>query len=55
MIPEFTVPAWAARTSIDVTKFGIDKAYGIRKLRDTLGIALKEMIYVGDSPIGRRQ
>ena len=27
-------------TSIDVTKPGIDKAYGIRKLRDILGIAL---------------
>ena len=36
-------------TSIDVTKHGIDKAYGIRKLRDTLGIAIKEMIFVGDA------
>jgi hypothetical protein len=34
-------------TSIDVTKPGIDKAYGIRKLRDVLGISLQEMIYVG--------
>ena len=48
MIPEFTVRLGGS-TSIDVTKFGIDKAYGIRKLRDTLGIALKEMIYVGDA------
>ena len=36
-------------TSIDVTKPGIDKAYGIRKLRDVLGISLKEMIFVGDA------
>ena len=36
-------------TSIDVTKPGIDKAYGIRKLRDTLGIAINEMIFVGDA------
>ena len=36
-------------TSIDVTKPGIDKAYGIRKLRDTLGIAIEEMIFVGDA------
>jgi hypothetical protein len=36
-------------TSIDVTKPGIDKAYGIRKLRDILGISLKEMIYIGDA------
>jgi hydroxymethylpyrimidine pyrophosphatase-like HAD family hydrolase len=36
-------------TSIDVTKHGIDKAYGIRKLRDTLGIPIDDMIFVGDA------
>jgi hypothetical protein len=36
-------------TSIDVTKPGIDKAYGIKKLQETLGISIKEMIYVGDA------
>jgi hydroxymethylpyrimidine pyrophosphatase-like HAD family hydrolase len=36
-------------TSIDVTKHGIDKAYGIKKLQETLGISVKEMIYVGDA------
>jgi hypothetical protein len=36
-------------TSIDVTKPGIDKAYGIRKLRDLLGIAIEEMIFIGDA------
>ena len=36
-------------TSVDVTKPGIDKAYGIRKLRDILGIAIQDMIYVGDA------
>jgi hydroxymethylpyrimidine pyrophosphatase-like HAD family hydrolase len=48
LIPEFSVRLGGA-TSIDVTKHGIDKAYGIRKLRDTLGIAIKEMIFVGDA------
>jgi hypothetical protein len=48
LIPEFSVRIGGA-TSIDVTKPGIDKAYGITKLRDTLGISLKEMIYVGDT------
>jgi HAD superfamily hydrolase (TIGR01484 family) len=48
LIPEFTVRLGGS-TSIDVTKLGIDKAYGIRKLRDTLGIALKEMIFIGDA------
>ena len=36
-------------TSVDVTRPGIDKAYGIRKLRDTLGIGIDEMIFVGDA------
>jgi HAD superfamily hydrolase (TIGR01484 family) len=36
-------------TSIDVTKQGIDKAYGIRKLRDRLDILIEEMIFVGDA------
>lgn len=47
-IPEFSVRMGGA-TSIDVTKPGIDKAYGIGKLRDILGISLKEMIYIGDA------
>jgi phosphomannomutase len=38
LIPGFSVRL-GGETSIDVTKPGIDKAYGIRKLRDTLGIA----------------
>jgi len=48
LIPGFSVRLGGA-TSIDVTKPGIDKAYGIRKLRDLLNISLKEMIYVGDA------
>ena len=48
LIPEFSVNLGGS-TSIDVTKPGIDKAYGIRKLRDTLGIAIKDMIFVGDA------
>ena len=48
LIPEFSVRLGGA-TSVDVTKAGIDKAYGIRKLRDTLGIAIDEMVFVGDA------
>ena len=47
-IPEFSV-RMGGSTSIDITKPGIDKAYGIRKLRDVLGISLEEMIFVGDA------
>jgi phosphomannomutase len=48
LLPEFSVRLGGA-TSIDVTKPGIDKAYGIRKLRDILGITIDEMIFVGDA------
>jgi phosphomannomutase len=48
LIPEFSVRLGGA-TSIDVTKPGIDKGYGIRKLRDILGISLQEMIFIGDA------
>ncbi|HEY5040495.1 MAG TPA: HAD-IIB family hydrolase [Candidatus Saccharimonadales bacterium] len=48
LIPEFSVRL-GGTTSVDVTKPGIDKAYGIRKLRDILGIAIEEMIFIGDA------
>ena len=48
LIPEFSVRL-GGTTSVDVTKPGIDKAYGIRKLRDTLHTEINEMIYVGDA------
>jgi hypothetical protein len=47
-IPEFSV-RMGGSTSIDITKPGIDKAYGIGKLRDLLHISLQEMIYIGDA------
>jgi len=48
MIPEFSVRL-GGTTSVDITKHGVDKAYGIRKLRDVLGIPISEMIFVGDA------
>jgi phosphomannomutase len=48
LIPEFSVRI-GGTTSIDITKPGIDKAYGIGKLHDILGISVQEMIYVGDA------
>jgi phosphomannomutase len=47
-IPNFSVRIGGS-TSIDITKPGIDKAYGIGKLRDLLHVSLKEMIYIGDA------
>jgi hypothetical protein len=48
LIPEFSIRL-GGTTSIDVTKLGIDKAYGIKKLQDILGIALNEMVFIGDA------
>jgi HAD superfamily hydrolase (TIGR01484 family) len=48
LIPEFAV-ALGGATSIDVTRPGIDKGYGIRKLRDVLHIGIEQMIFVGDA------
>jgi phosphomannomutase len=47
-IPEFSVRIGGS-TSVDITKPGIDKAYGIGQLRDLLRISIKEMIYIGDA------
>ena len=48
LIPEFSIRIGGA-TSIDVTKPGIDKAYGIGKLSETLDVSLKEIVYIGDA------
>ena len=48
LLPGFAVHL-GGTTSIDVTRGGIDKAYGMRKLTQVLGIPLAGMIYVGDA------
>jgi phosphomannomutase len=48
LLPGFSVRL-GGTTSVDVTKPGIDKAYGIGKLRDILGIAISEMLFIGDA------
>ncbi len=48
MLTEFSVRLGGS-TSIDVTRPGIDKAYGIRKLRDVLAIPIADMLFVGDA------
>ncbi|MGA8574190.1 MAG: HAD-IIB family hydrolase [Candidatus Cybelea sp.] len=47
-LPDFSVRL-GGTTSIDVTRPGIDKAYGIRKLRDVLSIPIVEMLFIGDA------
>lgn len=47
LIPEFEVRVGGV-TSIDVTKKGIDKAYGMRKLMQMLGITKEDILFIGD-------
>ena len=48
LLPGFSVNIGGS-TSIDITRTGVDKAYGIRKLADTARIAVSSMIFVGDA------
>jgi phosphomannomutase len=47
LIPEFEVRVGGV-TSIDVTKQGIDKAYGMKKLTEILGIKKEDILFIGD-------
>lgn len=47
-IPEFEIRI-GGTTSIDITKKGIDKAYGIQKASKELDIPLEKMLFVGDA------
>jgi len=47
-LPNLEVRA-AGYTSIDVTRKGIDKEYGIRQIKKHLGIPFSEMLFVGDA------
>lgn len=47
-LPDFQV-ATGGTTSVDVTRRGINKAFGLRKLIELSGIPISEMLYVGDA------
>jgi phosphomannomutase len=47
LLPELEVRSGGS-TSIDITRKGIDKAYGMRKLAALTGIPLERMLFVGD-------
>ena len=48
LIKTFSIQLGGA-TSIDITRPGVDKAYGVRKLQEMLGIALQDMMFIGDA------
>lgn len=47
LLPEFEVRVGGV-TSIDVTKPGIDKAYGMKKIMEMLEIGKEEIFFIGD-------
>jgi phosphomannomutase len=48
LLPEFSVGI-GGMTSIDVTRKGVDKAYGVRQIEKTLSVPISDMIFVGDA------
>ena len=48
LLPELEVHV-AGFTSIDVTKKGVDKAYGLQQITKYLHVDIKDMLFVGDA------
>ena len=47
-LPDFSI-GLNATTSIDITRKGISKAYGVRQLIEMTDISVSEMLYIGDA------
>lgn len=48
LLPEFEVRA-GGLTTIDITRKGIDKAYGVRQIAEHLSVKIEDMVFVGDA------
>ena len=48
MIPEFSIRLGGS-TTIDITKPGVDKAYGIHKIKEVTNVELDNMLFIGDA------
>lgn len=47
LLPDLEVRSGGS-TSVDITRKGVDKAYGMRRLAEVTGLGLEEMLFVGD-------
>ena len=47
LLPDLEVRSGGS-TSVDITRRGIDKAYGMKRLAELSGISLDDMLFVGD-------
>jgi HAD superfamily hydrolase (TIGR01484 family) len=48
MLPDLSINI-GGTTSIDITRKGVDKAYGLRKLSENVGLRIEEMLFLGDA------
>ena len=48
MLPDLSINMGGS-TSIDITRKGVDKAYGLNRLAETLGIAHDDILFLGDA------
>jgi HAD superfamily hydrolase (TIGR01484 family) len=48
MLPDLSINIGGA-TSIDITRKGIDKAYGLKRLSETVGVPLEQILFLGDA------
>lgn len=46
-LPDFEV-RYGGTTTVDITKKGVDKAYGMQKLLDALGLEKENALFIGD-------
>ena len=47
LIPEFAINL-GGTSSLDITRKGIDKSYGIKKIKEILGYSYEQMFFLGD-------
>lgn len=48
MLPDFEIHI-GGMTTIDITQKGIDKRFGIQKMKEYLGVPYEEMFFIGDA------
>ncbi len=48
LIPDFEI-SLGGMSSIDITKKGIDKAYGVKKISEFLDCGIEQMLFIGDA------
>jgi len=48
MLPDLSINIGGS-TSIDITRKGVDKAYGLSRLSETIGVPIEQMLFLGDA------